>query len=257
VFRYVGGFVVGIRFARAGLVLALVALALPAGLGSAHAATVPVADWELDDASDSFVMADSSGQGNDGIIAADHVRDGLTLGVSLIGGGTGYNWGDVKPNVDIKPDRVVKAPQAALNPGSRDWEISFRYRTTRPFGNIMQKGQSQAKGGQIKFQLPAGQISCMFKGGTGVRRSIKTVNRYDDGAWHVVVCDRLASGVTLNVYDGSGSTLLETRHINGSSGSISNTVPFTIGGKPNCNQVDITCDFFEGDIDWIRIFDLS
>jgi hypothetical protein len=250
---------VGRRFTRAALVLALVALALPAGLGSANAATTPVADWELNDASNSFVMVDSSGQGNDGVIAANHVRDGLTLGVTLTGvdGGTGYNWGKVKPNVDVKPDRVVKASEAALNPGARNWEISFRYRTTRPYGNIMQKGQSQAKGGQIKFQLPKGQISCMFKGATGVRRSIKTVNRYDDGAWHVVVCDRLTSGVTLKVFDGTGNTLLETRHINGSSGSISNTVPFTIGGKPNCNQQDITCDFFEGDIDWVKVFDLS
>ena len=39
----------------------------------------------------------------------------------------------------------------------------------------------------------------------------------------------------------------------GTTGTIANTRPITIGGKLNCNQVDITCDYFVGDIDYVRI----
>jgi hypothetical protein len=28
----------------------------------------------------------------------------------------------------------------------------------------------------------------------------------------------------------------------------------TVGGKINCNQENITCDYFSGDIDYIRIY---
>ena len=248
----------GIRFARTGMVVALVALALPVGLANANAAAPStVADWEMNDAAGTTVMLDSSGNGNDGAIQSDAAPMLLT-GVNLGGTDTGFRWSNVKPNLPpATPQRVVQAPSDQLNPGTRDWRISFRYRTSHPFGNIVQKGQSQSKGGQIKFQLPQGQISCMFKSSTGMRRSIKTIGAYDNNVFHVVVCTRLASGVTLDVYDSSGTTLLETRHINGSSGTISNTIPMTVGGKINCDQIAITCDYFAGDIDWLKVEALS
>jgi hypothetical protein len=250
----------GVRFTRTGIVLALAALALPVGLANANAA-VPsiVADWEMNDAAGTTVMLDSSGNGNDGAIEPTAAPMLLT-GVAIDGssGATGFRWSNVKPNLPpATPQRVVQVASAALNPGTRDWRISFRYRTSHPFGNIVQKGQSATKGGQIKFQMPKGQISCMFKGATGVRRSIKTVGIYDDNLFHVVVCTRLSTGVTLDVYDASGTTLVETRHINGSSGSISNTIPMTIGGKINCDQIVMTCDYFAGDIDWVKVEALS
>jgi hypothetical protein len=37
------------------------------------------------------------------------------------------------------------------------------------------------------------------------------------------------------------------------TGNISNTRPVTIAGKGNCDQVEITCDYFSGDIDYVRI----
>ena len=39
----------------------------------------------------------------------------------------------------------------------------------------------------------------------------------------------------------------------GSTGAIDNTIPMTIGGKINCDQVAITCDYFTGMIDYVRI----
>jgi hypothetical protein len=251
---------VGVKFARIGIVLALAALALPAGLANANAAAPStVADWEMNDAAGTTVMLDSSGNGFNGAIqptAAPMLLTGVNVDVSS--GATGFRWANVKPNLPpAAPQRVVQVANPALNPGARDWRISFRYRTSHPFGNIVQKGQSATKGGQIKFQMPKGQISCMFKGATGVRRSIKTVGIYDDNVFHVVVCTRLTSGVTLDVFDSSGTTLLETRHINGSSGSISNAIPMTIGGKINCDQILTTCDYFAGDIDWVKVEALS
>jgi hypothetical protein len=250
--------VVGVRFARTALVLALAALALPVGLANANAAApVTVADWEMNDAAGATVMMDSSGNGIDGAIASNAAPMLLT-GVNLGGTDTGFRWSNVKPNQPpATPQRIVQIDNDALNPGTRDWRISFRYRTSHPFGNIVQKGQSQSKGGQIKFQLPQGQISCMFKGSSGERRSIKTIGAYDDNVFHVVVCTRLSTGVTLQVFDSSGTTLLETRQINGSSGSISNAIPMTVGGKINCDQIAITCDYFAGDIDWLKVEALS
>jgi len=39
----------------------------------------------------------------------------------------------------------------------------------------------------------------------------------------------------------------------GPTGSISNTMPLTIGGKLSCDQVTVTGDYFAGTIDWVTI----
>jgi hypothetical protein len=231
----------------------LAALALAIGLPNANAAAVNlVADWELNETPGATVMVDSSGNGHNGAIQADAATDGLTTGV-LMGPDTIYRWALASPTKPPpKPGRVVKINDSALNPGTHDWAISFRYRTSHPFGNIMQKGQATTKGGQIKFQLPGGNISCMFTGASGARRSIKTVKKYDDNVWHVVRCERTTAGVTLMV-DGGTAAGGETVSIKGATGNLSNTVPMTIGGKSVCDQVDVTCDYFTGDIDWVKV----
>lgn len=250
------GDVVRFRFARQGIVLLAVVAALPAGLlGSSPASAAGVlASWSMNDGPDATVMVDDSGNGINGVIATDAADNGLSTGV-LSGSDTVYRWGPVKPNVDLRPGRVVQIDDQRLDPGDHSWAISFRYRTSRPYGNIVQKGQAHSKGGQIKFQLPKGQISCMFKGAGGERRSIKTINRYDDDQWHTVRCVRTPASVTLTVDEGTPTA--ETRRINGSSGTIDNVIPMTIGGKINCDQVDITCDYFQGDIDWVTVEDLG
>jgi hypothetical protein len=43
------------------------------------------------------------------------------------------------------------------------------------------------------------------------------------------------------------------RSLDGPTGDITNTVPLTIGGKLNCDQISVTCDYFVGEIDYIRI----
>ena len=42
-------------------------------------------------------------------------------------------------------------------------------------------------------------------------------------------------------------------HKTGSPGVINNTYDFTIGGKPNCDQIKVTCDYFGGTVDYVKI----
>ena len=39
---------------------------------------------------------------------------------------------------------------------------------------------------------------------------------------------------------------------NGPAGTVDNNFPMTVGGKLDCDQIDITCDYFSGQIDYIR-----
>ena len=228
------------------LVGGLVLTALAGGMSASAAAPTPVANWQLNEPSGATVMADASGNGITGTISRDAASQGLTTGAG------GYHWTVISPTAPpTKPAQVVRVNDPRLNPGTRDWAISFRYRTTKPYGNIMQKGQATTIGGQIKFQLPKGQISCMFRGQTS-RRSVKSVMAYNDNAWHTVRCERTATKLTLTV-DGGSAVGGETRSITGASGNLSNTSPFVIGGKANCDQITVTCDYFTGDIDWITV----
>jgi hypothetical protein len=188
------------------------------------------------------------------------IGSAVATGVDFGNGELGYRWSDVKPNQPpATPERLIQIDDSRLNPGDRDYAITFRYRTTRPFGNIMQKGQSAARGGNWKIQLPQGDVSCLFHGSIQ-KRAVRSTYPYDDGTWHVVRCERdndgtdgTAAGVTLTVYDGTGSTILETKRLRGATGTISNKVPMTIGGKVNCDQITTTCDYFAGDIDWVTV----
>jgi len=54
-----------------------------------------------------------------------------------------------------------------------------------------------------------------------------------------------------HVADANGN-LLESKRLNGATGNISNTFPMTVGGKIACDQVTVTCDYYAGDIDWIK-----
>ena len=39
----------------------------------------------------------------------------------------------------------------------------------------------------------------------------------------------------------------------GTVGTINNTFPMTVGGKIDCDQVDVTCDYFTGQVDYLKI----
>jgi Laminin G domain len=220
--------------------LAAVAVAAPA-----HAAiTRPVAVWQMNEAAGSTTMVDSSGNGINGTIGA-HVQ----TGVALSGGGTGYRFPFVQPNQPpADPEHLVRvAHRAALNPGGGDFAVEIRMRTTQSFGNLIQKGQAGAAGGYFKFQQPNGKISCLFRGSAGSSTASSGTVRVNDGAWHVVRCERTSSSVTMTV---DGAVTGRNRN---ATGTIANTKPLVLGGKLNCDQVNTTCDYFVGDIDYVKV----
>jgi hypothetical protein len=63
----------------------------------------------------------------------------------------------------------------------------------------------------------------------------------------VVRCERTSSSVTMFI-DG----VVTDRNRN-PTGTIANTRPITIAGKLSCDQAEVTCDYFTGDIDYLRI----
>jgi Laminin G domain len=220
--------------------LAAVAIAAPARAGVDR----PVAVWQMNEAAGATTMVDSSGNESNATIGA-HVQTGL----ALAGGGTGYRFPFLQPNQPpADPDHLVRVPhRAALNPGSGDFAVELRMRTTHSFGNLIQKGQSGAAGGYWKFQQPNGKVSCLFRGSAGSSTAASGTVRVNDGAWHVVRCERTSSMVTMTV-DG-----VVTGRNRNPTGTIANSKPLTIAGKLSCDQVNTTCDYFAGDLDYIKI----
>jgi hypothetical protein len=211
----------------------------------AHAAiNRPVAVWQMNEAAGSQTMVDGSGNRINGTIGDD-----VLVGTALSGGGTGYRFPYAAPNQPpANPEHLVRvAHRAALNPGSGDFAVEFRMRTTHSFGNVIQKGQSGAAGGYWKFQQPNGNISCLFRGSAGSSTASSGSVRVNDGRWHVVRCERTASSVTMLV-DG-----VVTGRNRNPTGTIANTWPLTIAGKGSCDQIKVTCDYFVGDFDYVKV----
>jgi hypothetical protein len=212
---------------------------------AAPASAATLANWQMNEGSGASVMVDSSGHVNGTIGSA--VVTGFRFN-----GATGYHWAFTSPTAPpAKPERIVQASSSTLNPNSGNYTVELRYRTTKHFGNIVQKGQAGSSGGYFKIENPNGNLTCVFRGtdssGKFLRRQVVSPTVLSDGAWHVAKCARTASALTLTI-DGS---VVDTAH--GSTGNISNNRPISIAGKLNCDQITTTCDYFTGDIDYITI----
>ena len=199
--------------------------------------------YEMDEAPGTTVMHDSGPHGLDAPVDPTGVGSGVGFD-----GATGYFWTHRAPEAPPpSPERIIQIPDNPnLEPGNGPFTIELRYRTKENFGNITQKGQAQSQGGQWKIQAPQGIPSCLFDGSAGqVATGAKTP--LNDEQWHNVTCALTSTGVTMYV-DGE-----QRNRKNGSTGTIDNGIPMTVGGKINCNQVTITCDYFSGQIDYIKI----
>jgi hypothetical protein len=213
-------------------------------------ATIVLADWQMNESPGATEMTDSSPNGISGAVGSA-VQTGFS-----VAGATAYHWTHTQPNQPpAKPERLVQVTDSRINPGSRDYAITVRFRTTHSYGNLIQKGQSTTRGGYFKWQMPNGIITCLFRSRsqTGVllgQKSVKSPSDrpLNDGAWHTVRCEKTFDRVTMTI-DG---TIVRSSS-RGTIGPISNTVPLTIAGKLNCDQIRVTCDYWAGDIDWIRI----
>ena len=213
-------------------------------------ATGVVANWQMNEGSGATVMTDSGPNGITGAIGSAVVTGWV------VDGATSYHWTNIVPNQPpAMPERLVKVSDSRINPGSRDYAVTVRFRTTRSFGNIIQKGQSTTKGGYFKWQIPNGQLTCLFRsrdqnGNLIGQNSASSPSGMplNDGLWHTVRCEKTVDRVTMTI-DGTTITRSSRRFI----GPISNTTPLTLAGKGTCDQITVTCDYFVGDIDWVRI----
>jgi PKD repeat protein len=199
--------------------------------------------YEMNEPAGTTVMTDSGPNGLNAPVDPTGINSGVAFD-----GATGYNWVHRAPEqAPPSPERVIQIPDNSnLEPVNSTFTIEIRYRTKENFGNITQKGQAQSVGGQWKIQSPGGIPSCLFSGSGGqVATGAKTP--LNDNEWHNLTCTLTSAGVTMWV-DGE----FRNRK-NGPTGTINNGIPMTVGGKINCDQVDITCDYFSGQIDYIKI----
>ena len=202
----------------------------------------PVASWRMNESPGARTMADSSGHGLHGSIGRE-VDTGLR-----VDGAIGYRFERLPPDTPpTHPQHLITVPDRAdLDPGTRDYAVTIRLRTTHKFGNIIQKGQATVAGGNFKLQIPNGIVQCLFRGSSGTIL-ISAPRRINDGRWHTVRCERTHAGVTLAI---DGPTVARR---SGWTGGIANSWPLSIGGKTHCDQVKVGCDYYAGDIDFIEI----
>src|SRR4051812_23696713 len=100
---------------------------------AAAEASHPVANWQLNEAAGAHTMVDSGGRGLNGSIGGE-VETGIHGG-----GATGYRFTRLPPDTPPPhPGHLVTVPDnAALDPGTRDFAVTIRLRTTHKFGNIV------------------------------------------------------------------------------------------------------------------------
>ncbi|KRF04712.1 hypothetical protein ASG88_21120 [Nocardioides sp. Soil777] len=202
------------------------------------------ASWEMNEPSGATTMTDSGPNG----LHAPVDQSGLDTGF-VFDGATGYSWPRRSPTTPpASPERVIVIPDnPSLDPRTDTFTVEIRYRTKEKFGNITQKGQSASPGGQWKIQNPGGLPSCLYKGSL-TRGAVRSPIALNDNAWHVLRCVKTPTAVELWV-DG-----VRVGRKLGAVGTIDNKIPMTIGGKINCDQITVTCDYFSGQIDYVRIY---
>ncbi len=194
-------------------------------------------------------LADVSGHGHD---LSPVSRYGGAFGTVARDGG--------KALVFPPPCRKEPCPRIALraattnelNPGRKPLRYGASVRLapdqTTKGENVLQKGYS-IRGSQYKLQIDglAGHPSCVLvdDGRTRIHAAISTVGVADD-RWHTLECRRRGSSLTLLV-DG----VTRGRAVLPATLSVSNRIPFSIGGKGSFADNDQ----FQGMLDdvWVEI----
>lgn len=223
--------------------LVLPALVLGSGQHVGAAAKTTVALYQMNESVGATVLVDSSGSGLNGQIGSE-VMEG-----TVVAGATAHRFGYLKPNTPpAHPGHLdTVANNSKLDPGTSEFAVTMRVKWTNNFGNMIQKGQSGGVGGYWKWEAPKGIVHCLFRDSKSVSKSVNSKTPLNDGQWHTIRCERTATGAVMTV-DGQVRATAT-----GKTGSISNSKPLTIAGKGTCDQITVTCDYFVGDIDWVRI----
>ncbi|MBI5089944.1 MAG: hypothetical protein HZB15_14070 [Actinobacteria bacterium] len=115
-----------------------------------------VALYDMNESAGSTVLVDSGPNHLNGSSGPNNTK-GVTFD-----GATGHRFKDRSPTaLPAEPERLDTVPENdILDPGTADFAFSVRYRTTKQFGNIVQKGQNTTIGGYYKLELPFGEPHC-------------------------------------------------------------------------------------------------
>jgi concanavalin A-like lectin/glucanase superfamily protein len=208
-------------------------------VGGASAST-GVLDLELNEGHGARTAVDSSGHHHNGSIGRS---------VSMRPGRAHFPLQASSASLGAAP--LVLVPDAAdgsLDPGTGNFTVRMRFRTTHGGDlNVVQKGQAHTRGGQFKMALTNGVLRCTVKTSAGVGTAASGSARVTNGYWHRVSCMRTATSVTMYV-DGR-----RTGYSSHHTGKLNNSWPWSIGGKPQCNGGSVDCDYFVGDIGYVRM----
>jgi hypothetical protein len=237
------------RVRRVTVTLGLAAALALAGPAAAFAGVV--GDWGMDETAGSTLMVDSTTNDLDGTIGSDVVLHEMTGD-----GGYAYRFkGDWRI---VNDNRLVNWPDdERLDPGTSTFAVTIRLKTGALDPNIIQKGQANQAGGYWKFVLKKGWPRCHFRDEFDNTKAIGFVNstlpgsKVADGQWHTLRCERTTTGVKMTINYGEPNEM--SKFIKGTIGNIDNSRPMSLGGKLDCNGADVTCDYFAGAVDWVRI----
>ena len=229
------------KIATATLAFVLTGAAFGAPVTSADAAKWnAIGGWKLNEAPGAVTAVDSSGNGMDATI-------GNLVNVGWTDNNRTYvnfpSAGAWTPNDERL---ILHDDNDMLDPGNSTYRIAISFRTRTTGTNIVQKGQSGTVGGYWKLEVHNGLASCFFRGGDGQQSGVGSGIRIDDGRWHKVVCTRYPDRTVMRVDGQYAGTRWAP------SGTVSNIKQLSIGGKAECGG-SVGCDYFVGDIDYIRI----
>ncbi|HSS68189.1 MAG TPA: fibronectin type III domain-containing protein [Nocardioidaceae bacterium] len=232
----------GLNAAAAAFIATGLAITPFAGATAANKApTNVVANYQMENDTGT-TMADSAGT-NDGAIGAGAAVAGLDTHAA-IGAGFGYQW--ATPTV-VNDARVVLVPDSAdLDPGSGEFAVEAKIKTSATSGVIAQKGDSATAGGQWRVQLQGGQVSCLFRSDT-VQGATKSKSLVNNNQWRTIRCELTATGTTVYVDD------VKDGHQNKAVTGIDNADTTTVGGKVGCASVN-SCQYYVGQVDYLTVF---
>jgi hypothetical protein len=213
------------------------AIALLLLVDPAWAATT-AASWAMDETSGT-TMSDSSGNANNG------TTYNVTMGVVGPAVGTYQPSGTAYQFVKTSQSHVVAPSSASLNPGDSDTTIAVYINTTSTNiagGNgdwdLIRKGAIYKA--EIYPYNGRALANCHFKGTAGAA-SIHGGPALNDGAWHLIVCTKTSSSISVAV----DRTTVGSKQV--TIGSMSSSAKVVLGYKSS------GADYYDGLMDDVTI----